>query len=237
MQAVNNILQLLPLVLKMNHVRLCKYGTAARYTGRLLALQAKFDKVSQYLVNVIPGNIGFVGIHRGGQSLGLLIDERSGAGCAGTIAIEVFQFPATIVMIDLQKGSVLPPHADDCSNVRHNKNGAQDLADRLKFIKRPQVLTKLLSMVPGKRNRPDSLFPKFFIQVLNKSQNLFFHFAKMTFVGGFIDNLPLIVDDDTIQANGSCINAHIVDIGILGQFFHCNDPCLRSSHNNLLKME
>ncbi len=65
-------------------------------------------------------------------------------------------------------------------------------------------------MVPCKGNRPDPLLPEFFMQALNKGQNPLLHFANVTLVGKFADNLLLIVDDDTIQADRSGINTHIV---------------------------
>ncbi len=57
MQAVNNIIELLSLVLKVNHVRFGEYGAAACYISGLLALQAKFDKIGQYFVCLILGCI------------------------------------------------------------------------------------------------------------------------------------------------------------------------------------
>ncbi|MBA7686264.1 hypothetical protein ES703_94707 [subsurface metagenome] len=66
MQTVNNILKLFPLVLKMNHISLGKYGAAARYIGGLLALQAKFDKIGQYFVCLILGCIRLSAIYGSG---------------------------------------------------------------------------------------------------------------------------------------------------------------------------
>ena len=58
MESVNNILQLLALVLQVNHIRLGKNRTPTGHIGGILALQANFDKVGQYFVNLILGYIG-----------------------------------------------------------------------------------------------------------------------------------------------------------------------------------
>ncbi|MBA7686265.1 hypothetical protein ES703_94708 [subsurface metagenome] len=64
-------------------------------------------------------------------------------------------------------------------------------------------------MVSGKGNRLDFFFTEFFIQALNKCRHPLFYFAKMAVIWEFVNDLPLIVDHDTINADRTGINAYV----------------------------
>jgi hypothetical protein len=201
MEAVDDILKSLSFVLQMNHVGLRKNRATAGHICRFLALETKVDKINQYLVDLVLGRVDLRGIYGGGKSLGLLIDKRTGAGSAGPIGVEIFQLPLFLVMADLEKGRVLTSHADDRSRVRLYGKRAENLADRLKFIKPSHPSADFLTMVPSKSNRPDVLFTESGVNPLHQLENLFLNLPEVPPVRGFEEDVFAFVYHNAVDAH------------------------------------
>ena len=77
-------------------------------------------------------------------------------------------------------------------------------------------------MTSGERNRTDTALAESFVKVEKKRKNAFFHFSEVTLIRKLEDDLFIIVDDNTIQADGTCVNSHIEPIRMLSQFFSPN---------------
>ena len=105
-------------------------------------------------------------VHGGGQTLCLLIDEGAGARGTGSVGVEVGQFPAGSVMIDLGQGCVLPAHADHGPHIRLDVNRSQYLTDDLELVKRSQPFAEFLAVVPGESDGCDALPAEPFIKIL-----------------------------------------------------------------------
>jgi hypothetical protein len=57
MKPINNILELFPFILQMDHIRLGKDRTPAGHIGWFLTPKTEHDKISQYPVGLVLGNL------------------------------------------------------------------------------------------------------------------------------------------------------------------------------------
>ena len=157
MQTVNDILELLTAVLQMDHIRFCKHGATAGHVGRFIALFPQRDEIFQDQIELVLAGVDVPGINGGGQTLGLLVNKRTGAGGTRAVGVEVGQFPLLMVyftrlvrMVDLKEGRLLAAHADDGFDIRFYEQGANHLGDGLKFVWGIEPLAQLLAVISGK---------------------------------------------------------------------------------------
>ena len=99
--------------------------------------------------------------------MGLLIDERPGTRGAGSIGIEIFQFPVFRGMGNLKEGRVLAPQDNYCSHIRHDEENAKNLADGFEFVKRSQFFAELLTVVAGEGNGTNRFLAKSLVKISN----------------------------------------------------------------------
>jgi len=213
-KAVDDVLQPLPLVLEVNHVRLGEHGAPAGDAGRRVAPGAKADEVPQGPVDLIRRGILFRRVDGGGQSLGLLIDKGPCPGRAGPVAVEVVQFPSPCVMMDLEKRRVLTAHADDASCIRSQIERAHYLADRLEFIEAARPFADLPAVVSRKGKGGDILPSQPLLQVLNQAAGFMLHAAEVASVRRLIEDLPVRIDGDRVEADRSRVDSHVAALAL-----------------------
>ena len=172
------------------------------------------DEVRQNPVDLILGAVLFRRVDRGGQSLGLLINEGTCAGCAGTVGVEVFQFPSLWIVMDLEERRVLASHADDRSRIRSQEEGAEHLADGFKLVETPCPLADLLPVISREGKGQDVLLTQPPLKILNQTKRFFLHPAHVPFVGSLVNDLFVLVDDDRVETYRSCIDSHVVAVAL-----------------------
>jgi hypothetical protein len=215
MQAVDDILESLPLVLQVDHVGLREDRAAARDVGGFPALQAEGNEIREDGVDLLLGDIHAGGIDGGGESLGLLVDEGAGARRAGAVGVEVLQLPCRLslasanALTDLKQGRILSPHADDALHIGAKVKGPEHLGDGFELIDPPQLLADLFCVVPRECNRPDPLRRKPPVEVLNEAEDLLLDFPQVAQIGGLVYDVLFLIDDHAVETDRSRVDPHV----------------------------
>ena len=142
----------------------------------------------------------------------MLIDEGTCAGCTGTVGVEVLEFPPLCVVVDLKKRCVLASHADDCSRIRPQEQGTQHLADGLKLVEASCPFTDLLAVIPREGKGHDAILRQPSLKVLDQTKRFLRHLAHVPLVGGLVNDLLVLVDDDGVETDRTRIDSHIVAV-------------------------
>jgi len=206
-QAVDDVLQPLTFVLKMNHVRLGEHGAAAGDTGRLPALQAQGDEIGEHDVDRLMAVLSATLIHGNGQTFGLLVDEGSRAGGAGAVRVEKLEFPAGSRVTDLHQGRVLAAHADNGPDVRPDVDRSQDLADDLEFVWRPHAFAQQLPVAACEGDACDAFRPEPCVNLFDERRHGLLHLSEMALIRTFVDDSFLLIDQNAVDTDRAGVDA------------------------------
>ncbi|OPY91763.1 MAG: hypothetical protein A4E73_01811 [Syntrophaceae bacterium PtaU1.Bin231] len=209
-KAIDDVLQPFPFVLEVNHVRLGEHRATAGYRSRFGAGEAEADEVPQDPINPIRGDALSGRVNRGGQSLGLLIDEGTGPGRAGTVGVEVFQLPSRRVVTDLEKRGVLTSHADDGPRVRSQEERARHLADGFEFVEGPRPFADRPAVISRKGEGRDMLLPQPFAKIPNQTAGFFLHPPHVPRVGRLVGDALVPADDHRVETDRSRVDSHVI---------------------------
>jgi len=206
-QAVDDVLQPLAFVLKMNHVRLGEHGAAAGDASGLPALHSQGDEIGEDCVHRPVAVLSAPLVHGHGQTLGLLVEEGSRAGGAEAVRVEKLEFPAGSRVTDLHQGRVLAAHADNGPDVRPDVDRSQDLADDLEFVWRPHAFAQQLPVAACEGDACDAFRPEPRVNLFDECRHGLLHLSEMALIPTFVDDSFLLIDQNAVDTDRAGVDA------------------------------
>ena len=207
-QACDDVGKGLALVLKVDHVRLGEHRAAARHGGWASASFPQRDEVPEDLLRMLPGKGHIFLVDRGGQSLGLLVDERSSAGGAGAVHGERLELPHPVPLGDPEQRGILSSHRNDGGSVRHQMQHASQLRDRLELVGSTDALGDDPAVVAGDHELSEAIRSESFLDRSKDLQDLRHEPAEVTPVGQLVNNLAAVVQDNRVDADRTDVDSY-----------------------------